>query len=134
MVFDTQFRSRLFRLLIVLMIHLACLYSIINASDWSRLSSKQSSNLNQPEQQMSIVFIKNPSTRLELKTKQENIGNTKHQVAIKPSLTAAIQLQANQTSKATDEHKVESPPQPTLNRDVKAISQSLERDLRFEQQ
>jgi hypothetical protein len=133
MVFDTQFRSTLIRILIVLMIHLACLYSIINASDWSRLSSKQSSNLNQPEQQMSIVFIKSPSTRLELKTKKENTGNTKRHVTIKPSLTAILS-QANQTSKATDELKVESPPQPALNRDVKAISQSLERDLRFEQQ
>ncbi len=116
------------------MIHLACLYSLINASDWPSVSNKQSSNLNQPEQQMSIVFIKNPSARLELKTKHKNIGNTKRQVAIKPSLTAAIQLQANQTSKATEELEVKSPPQPALNRDVKAISQSLERDLRFEQQ
>ncbi|MBR7747669.1 hypothetical protein [Undibacterium baiyunense] len=115
------------------MSHLACLYSIINASDWPSFSSKQSSNLDQLKQKMSIVFIKSPSTRLELKTKQENIANTKRQVAIKPSLTA-IPPQANQTSKATDELEVEPPPQPTLNRDVKAISQSLERDLRFEQQ
>ncbi len=81
-----------------------------------------------------LLFVLIQIARLELKTKHKNIGNTKRQVAIKPSLTAAIQLQANQTSKATDELKVESPPQPALNRDVKAISQSLERDLRFEQQ
>lgn len=138
MFFDSQLRSTLLRLSIVLMLHLACLYSIIKAPTWKNISDEQSSNLNQHKQKMSIVFIKSPRTPLELKhkqqNKQENIGNPKHAVTIKRPLSSSIHLQANQTSKVNDELDVESPPPPKLNRDVKAISQSLERDLRFEQQ
>lgn len=143
--FHSQTRSKTLRLLFVLILHLAGLYSLmLNSSNRSNPGS--TSERLDKSNPMSIVFIKTQVVKIQKPEKDSSITNkqTNH-----PQLSKQNQVKKNQpeaisvspieaTSTVADptiaNTPVENSPNANLNRDVNTISKLLERDLRFEQQ
>jgi len=144
----SQTSSKSLRILIVLILHLAILYSLMLSSSnrSNRLNPSPVSNRLDKYQPMSLVFIKLPVVKIQqpekdnsTNNKQKNNSQLSKQSQLKKNPPEAISAQSTDASNtladpAIANVPVENSPNAPVNRNLNSITKSLERDLRFEQQ